>query len=123
MAQYQHLPIYRITYELLQRTMVVIKEFPREYKFTIGQRLQEEIVGLVVLIYKANTATSERITYVNLLLERIQVVELLIRLSQDMKLLSQRNYAALVEMTQSLNKQSEGWRKSVIKKNPKNFLS
>lgn len=107
MAQYQHLPIYRITYELLQKAVLTIKEFPRDYKFTIGQQLQETIVGLVVLIYKANTAKAERLIYVEQLLERIQVAELLIRLSQDMKLISKKDYGALVEMTQSLNKQAE----------------
>ena len=59
MAQYQHLPIYRITYELLQKSVLTIKEFPRVFIFTIGQQLQETIVGLVVLIYKANTAKAE----------------------------------------------------------------
>ncbi len=94
---------------------MAIKEFPRDYKFTIGQQLQDEIVGIVVLIYKANSAVSDRSTYVSLLLERIQVVELLIRLSMDMKLLPKKHYAALIEMTRSINKQSEGWKKSVTK--------
>lgn len=115
MAQYQHLPIYRITYELLQKSVLTIKEFPRDYKFTIGQQLQETIVGLVVLIYKANTAKAERLIYIERLLENIQVTELLIRLSQDMRLISKKDYGALVEMTQSLNKQAEGWRKSASK--------
>jgi hypothetical protein len=115
MAQYQHLPIYRITYELLQKSVLTIKEFPRDYKFTIGQQLQETIVGLVVLIYKANTAKAERLIYIEQLLEKIQVTELLIRLSQDMRLISKKDYGALVEMTQSLNKQAEGWRKSASK--------
>jgi hypothetical protein len=90
MAQYQHLPIYRITYELLQKSVLTIKEFPRDYKFTIGQQLQETIVGLVVLIYKANTAKAERLIYIERLLENIQVTELLIRLSQDMRLISKK---------------------------------
>lgn len=49
-APYRHLPIYQVTYELLQRSTAIIKDFPREYKFTIGQKLQDEIIGLVVLI-------------------------------------------------------------------------
>lgn len=115
MAQYQHLPIYRITYELLQKSVLTIKEFPRDYKFTIGQQLQETIVGLVVLIYKANTAKAERLIYIEQLLEKIQVTELLIRLSQNMRLISKKDYGTLVEMTQSLNKQAEGWKKSASK--------
>jgi hypothetical protein len=115
MARYQHLPVYRITYELLLKVTVATKEFPREYKFTIGQKLQDEVVGLVVLIYKANAATTERHLNIKLLLEHLQVVELLIRLSQDMRILSKKHYAALIEMTQSVAKQAEGWKKSTSK--------
>ena len=38
MAQYQHLPIYKQTYDILLRTMMATKEFPREYKYTLGQK-------------------------------------------------------------------------------------
>jgi hypothetical protein len=31
MAQYQHLPIYKQTYDILLRTMSATKDFPREY--------------------------------------------------------------------------------------------
>ncbi len=31
MAQYQHLPIYKQTYDILLRTMTATKDFPREY--------------------------------------------------------------------------------------------
>jgi hypothetical protein len=41
LARHQHLPAYRITYELLQLVTNVTKEFPQDYKFTIGQQLQE----------------------------------------------------------------------------------
>lgn len=93
----------------------VTKEFPREYKFTIGKKLQDEVIGLVVLIYKANSSVADRAIHIEYLLERIQVVELMVRLSQDMRILSKKHYAALIEMTQSLNKQSEGWKKSTLK--------
>jgi hypothetical protein len=35
MAQYQHLPIYKKTYDVLLRTMIATKHFPREYKYTV----------------------------------------------------------------------------------------
>lgn len=114
MARYQHLPIYRLTYELLQKVSLVTKDFPREFKFTIGQKLQDEVIGLVVLIYKANLSTNKN-EPIALLLERIQVAELLIRLSQDLRILTKKNYASLVEMTQSLAKQASGWQKSTFK--------
>jgi hypothetical protein len=38
MAQYQHLPIYKQTYDILLRTMTATKDFSRDYKYTLGQK-------------------------------------------------------------------------------------
>ena len=54
MARHEHLPIYKQSYELLNQIVVITKEFPREYKFTIGQRLRDDVIELLVLIYRAN---------------------------------------------------------------------
>jgi hypothetical protein len=115
MARYHHLPIYQLTYELLNRSMLIIKGFPRDYKFTLGQKLQEELIELVVLIYKANSFESERHRYLEQILERVQVVELLIRLCQDLRVMSKKHYAALAEMVVSISRQASGWKKSVKK--------
>lgn len=96
MSRYKHLPIYKLTYELLGRIHKVTKEFPREYKFTLAQNLQHEVIEHM--------------------LERLQVIELLVRLAHDLKILPMKNYASLVEMTESISKQSQGWKKSVAKK-------
>ncbi len=108
MAQYQHLPIYKQTYDILLRTMVATKDFPREYKFTLGQKLKDELIELVVLIYRANSA-KDKMQHIQSILERVQAIQLLMRLSHDMKILPRRHYAALAEMTENLAKQAQGW--------------
>lgn len=74
MAQYQHLPIYKSTYELLQHVSRVVKTFPRDFKHSLGAKLRDEVVDLVLFIYKANTYIGERAAYVTLIVERMQVV-------------------------------------------------
>ena len=81
--------------------MVVTKDFPREYKFTLGQKIQDEVVEMVLLIYRANSSEN-KVFQIESLLERIQVVELHLRLSHDMRLIPLKNYAAVIEMTESL---------------------
>ena len=105
MAQYQHLPIYKQTYDILMRTMAATKDFPREYKFTLGQKIKDELMELVVHIYRANSAINKK-QHIESILERIQSIQLLLRLSHDMKILSRRNYAALAQMTDVLGKQA-----------------
>ena len=114
MARYQHLPIYKLSYELLARVMTVTKEFPRDHKFTLGQKIRDEIVSLIVLIYRANSS-EHKVAIIGEILEKILVVELLIRLSRDMRILSIKHYAGLVEMTESLARQAEGRKKSAGK--------
>ena len=50
--------------------------------------------------------------HIESIVERIQAIQLMLRLSHDMKILSRRHYAALSEMTDSLAKQAGGWLKS-----------
>ena len=108
MAQYEHLPIYKQTYDILLRTMTATKGFPREYKYTLGQKIKDELVELVILIYRANSAKN-KVQHIEEILERVQAVQLLMRLSHDMKILPRRHYAALSQMTENLAKQAQGW--------------
>lgn len=117
MAQYEHLPIYKQTYDLLIRTMTATKDFPREYKYTLGQKMKDEIIELVVLIYKANSAVDKE-QHIAMILERVQVIQLLMRLSHDMKILTRKHYAAIAEMTDSLARQAQGWQRSSGKRKP-----
>ena len=39
--------------------MTATKEFPREYKFTLGQKIKDELIELVILIYRANSAIDK----------------------------------------------------------------
>ena len=59
MAQYQHLPIYKVTYDLLVKTTEVTRHFPRDFK-TFATRLREEMIDIVLLIYRANSDRAER---------------------------------------------------------------
>jgi hypothetical protein len=111
MAQYQHLPIYKLTYDVLLRTMTATKDFPREYKYTLGQKIKDELIELVVLIYRANSAV-DRALHIQTVLERVQTIQLMLRLSHDIRILTRRHYAALSEMTDSLARQAQGWLKS-----------
>ena len=111
MAQYQHLPIYKQTYDILLRTMIATKDFPREYKFTLGQKIKDELIELVVMIYRGNSSISKK-ELIESILERIQAVQLLMRLSHDIRVLPRGHYAALSQMTDILGRQAQGWLKS-----------
>lgn len=117
MAQYKHLPIYKGAYDLLLRFMVVTKSFPRDYKYTLGQKMRDEILDLILFIYRANSA-KDRAAHITHLVERIQLIEVMLRMSHDLRVLPRGQYVGLVEMTDSLARQAQGWLKSSEKGKP-----
>ena len=113
MAQYQHLPIYKTTYELLNQITRITKDFPRDFKYSLAAKLRDEVVDLVIFVYKANTFLKERAHFIALLLERMQVIELLVRLSKDMHLINIKAFSETVVLTDSIGRQAQGWLKTV----------
>jgi hypothetical protein len=56
--------------------MMATKDFPREYKCTLGQKIKDELIELVVMIYRANSAT-DKARHIELVVERIQAIQLI----------------------------------------------
>jgi hypothetical protein len=73
--------------------------------------MKEEVIEMVVLIYRANS-TQNKAPVIEVLLERLQVLELLVRLCHDLRLMTTKNYASIVEMTESIGRQAQGWKKA-----------
>lgn len=110
MALHHELPIYRETYDLLTKVVQITRNIPRDFKRLIGEELRTECVRMMVLIFRANVAT-EKVPHIQELLERLQVVELMLRMSKDMRWISTGQYASAVELTQGIGKQATGWKR------------
>jgi len=108
MAKYDTLPIYKATYDVLLRTMHAISHFPREYKYSLGEKIQNEMIELVISIYKANSNNNKR-EFLSKMQEQIQLIYLLLRISHDMKLMPTEKYAGIVEMIDEVASQAKGW--------------
>lgn len=111
MALHTNLPIYKVAYDLLDVITDLSKNMPRDFKVSIGGKLRDECVEIVTLIFRANVA-REKSAHLDTLIERLQVSELLLRLSRDKRLISTGQYSKAVELTTSIGKQASGWRRS-----------
>jgi hypothetical protein len=111
MATHTNLPIYKVAYDLLNAVTDLVKNMPRDFKKSIGTKISEECVEIVVLIFRANCA-REKAPHLSDLIERLQVCELLLRLSRDKRLISTGQYASTITLTNSVGKQANGWRRS-----------
>jgi hypothetical protein len=110
MAITSELPIYKVAYDLLDAITDLARNMPRDFKQSIGGKLRDECVEIVTLIFRANCA-REKASHIETLLERLQVAELLLRLSRDKQLISTGQYAKAIKLTDQVGKQAGGWRK------------
>ena len=113
MALHTNLPIYKVAYDLLDVVTDLAKNMPRDFKQSVGGKISQECVEIVVLIFRANCA-RDKAPHLGELIERLQVAELLLRLARDKRLVSTQQYARAIELTGSVGKQANGWRRSAL---------
>lgn len=113
MTIHTQLPIYKVAYDLLDVVTDLVKNMPRNFKASIGEKVNDECVEITVLVFRANCA-RDKAPHLGELIERLQVIELLLRLARDKKLISTGQYAKAISLTGSLGKQANGWRKAAL---------
>lgn len=109
MALYYDLPVYRDTYKLILKIFDVSKDFPKEYKYTLGQDMKRDALQLVRSLYRANKSTEKK-ELLERFLDEFELVKLEIRLCVDLKVVSFKKQAELTVLMDSIGKQVTGWR-------------
>lgn len=104
---------YKVAYDLLGVVTDLVSNMPRGFKNSLGSKISDECLEIVVLVFRASCA-QEKAPHLCDLAERLQVAELLLRLSRDKRLISTAQYAKAVELTSSVGKRVKGWRRSAI---------
>jgi len=116
MTTYDNLPVYKASYDLLLLVFNLVKEFKREYKYTLWDSIKKEIINLISNIYKANSKIDKK-RNISLSREKIELLRLYFRLSKDLKILSLNKYIEINLLLESISKQLYAWEKSLnIKK-------
>ncbi len=91
MGIHQELPVYKAWYDLVLEVFRLVKDFNREYKFTVGERLKNEIIELLILIFRANSRENKQ-EVLKEARENLEVVRLLIRLLKDLKQINLKKF-------------------------------
>lgn len=112
MALFSELAVYKTGYDFLLEIYNRTKNFPREYKFSLGEKMKEASLDLLIDVYKANKSKkSARITHIESARQNVEVLRLLLRISKDLQLLSTKGFTSLNIMIQDLSKQLTAWQK------------
>lgn len=111
MAMHTELSIYKAASGLLQMATNLTRNIPRELKQSLGRRVIDECVDVLMLIARANAARDKR-PHLSLLVEKVQVIELLMRLFKDNRFISVSQHAMTMEVTASIGKQANAWKRN-----------
>jgi hypothetical protein len=107
----EELKIYKDTSELVKRVFIIVKNFPRDYKYTIGSRIQNTALDCVELIYKASRHKQKE-KDLDELVSSLDFLSYLIRISKDMNIITEKQYALYIERSVPCVKQASGWLRS-----------
>ena len=111
MALHTELPVYRDTYKLVLEIFVSTKNFPKEYKYSLGRDMERDVLVLMRCIYRANRA-QEKTTFLNEFLDNFEILKLEIMVCVYLKLVSIKRQSVLADLMNSIGKQVVGWRNS-----------
>ena len=115
MANYDQLPVFKATYDLLLRIFHLCRHWQRDIRHTLGENLKREIMEIEQLVYQAN-ATTDKVPYISQARLEMVNVKLQMRIVYDLKEVSLHQYASLAEQAESISKQLTAWEKAVRKK-------
>ncbi len=110
MAIYDNLPVFKATYDLLLQVVKFSVNMRRESRYTLGESLKKEILGLCISIYRANL-TAEKAPLIEQAREQLVPVKLLVRLLHDTQQLSTKQYALLCDNLETISRQLTAWQK------------
>ncbi len=108
MAIYTNLPVYEESYQLLLDVVNFTRNIQRDLRYTLGEKLKQNIIDILVLIFKANK-TKDKTEHIAMARETLVEVQVVIRILNDLKQISDRQYIVLAEKTTSISKQLSSW--------------
>jgi hypothetical protein len=109
MARYDHLPIYRVAFDLAVHIEKIVRHFSRYHKYSLGTELRESSRRILERIIEANNS-DERESILLQLRADLEKFKVLARLCHESGgFASTRSYLYVSEQVVNLAKQNEGW--------------
>ncbi|OQX58231.1 MAG: hypothetical protein B5M52_05810 [Helicobacteraceae bacterium 4484_230] len=105
-------PVIVKSYELTLWYLKKLEKLPKNHRFTIGERIQESLLDLVLILSDAIYSSRKK----DLLLQAnksIEKIRLLTRLLKDLTLLSNENFRFVTNSLNEIGAMVGGWIKHV----------
>ena len=109
MAQTEHLPIFKASYDLCLHLEQVVAKFARTHRYTLGAELREGARRVLRLVVRAN-ARRDKAPVLLEVREAVEELKVLCRLGHDVKAFGSFNaFEHAITQVVAIAKQNEGW--------------
>jgi hypothetical protein len=108
MSRYSHLPIFQKGYDLHLEIYRTTHNFPREYKYTLGQNMKKTAGEILEYIIIANAKEDKRpyFSKIKIMIERLRIS---LRTTYDLKIIRSQRLEYLNRLLEDISKQVSGW--------------
>lgn len=116
MSRYEHIKIFQSGYDLNLEIYRTTHIFPREYKYSLGQKLKEISAEMLdwIIVTNAQKDKSPYFSKIKLQIERLRIQ---IRIAYDLKIITSRRLEFLSRSLESVSMQTGGWEEWAKKEN------
>jgi hypothetical protein len=105
----QELPIIQKTYDLIKWYVPILNRLPREHKFGLGDRMVKGLYDLLEGLIYARYAKRDRITKLETLNTRLDVLRYQTRLLLEFQLISTQRYEYIGKQLIDIGSDLGGW--------------
>lgn len=118
MAEYDHLPVYKAAYDLLQHVYRdrSIGSAPRDVKFTLVETLKKDILEILVLIYKAHYAADNKHVPLQQARDLVPGIKARFRILFDLGHINPKLFQSLAVEVESVSKQLAAWHARIVQR-------
>jgi len=110
MARYEHIAIFQSAYMLTLEIYKTTKNFSKEYKYTIGERLRNLAHDLLELVIKTNKMPGkEKLDGIKQIDYKKEELRIHLRLAYDLKLIGHGHLGVFNTKIEEIGKQAGGW--------------
>lgn len=122
MLNSQHLPIYLKIYQLIKFFYEMIRNFPKHYKYTLGESILELAWNCLDMVLEANSLPNEKkyqkIKELSVAFDKLKIR---IRMAQELNLISAGQFAHVqTYYAKEIGEMVGGWLNWSINFNPNN---
>ena len=107
-------PIFKKAYDLYKLFHDSLKNFPKQERYSLGQKCESVITELLEYIFHAGQARKQdKIPFLERASVALNLLRVYLRLAKDVRALDVKNYVALQLIVDEIGRMIGGWQRSL----------